>query len=125
MTEFTASGPSLREDDFAGHLNHIFEVLAHEHRRYVLYCLLEDDRSVVTLDDLVDYVATYDANVTHPVSDSEREKLATELDVVHLPKLDDVGTIEYDRRSEMIRYDQNPSLEEWAEHAKHRELKQS
>lgn len=121
MTDFTTTGPALRGDDYTGYLNRVFEVLAHEHRRYVLYCLLDGDQDVASLDELVDYVATHDPNVRDPVSESARERLATELDVVHLPKLEDLGTVEYDRRSEAVRYDRVPSLEEWAEHAMYRE----
>jgi len=39
----------------------------------------------------------------------------------HLPKLEDAGLVEYDSRSETVRYWSQPSLEELLEHVRHKE----
>ncbi|MXV62498.1 hypothetical protein GS429_10565 [Natronorubrum sp. JWXQ-INN-674] len=57
-------------------------------------------------------------------SDLEQRRLRvrTELQHTHLPKLEDAGVLEHDQRSETVRYWTQPSLEEWLEHAQHKEL---
>jgi hypothetical protein len=113
----------VQEEDFGGFLNYLFEALSHQYRRFVLYYFIEEDAEVADLDELVAYVAALDENVSEP-SETERERLRTELDVIHLPRLAEVGPIEYDRRSRSVRYDCLPSVEEWAEHAMYRELEE-
>jgi hypothetical protein len=44
-----------------------------------------------------------------------------ELQHIHLPKLEDAGILEQDPRSETVRYWSQPSVEEWLEHAQHKE----
>jgi len=44
-----------------------------------------------------------------------------ELQHIHLPKLEDAGILEQDPRSETVRYWGQPSVEEWLEHAQHKE----
>lgn len=111
----------VQEGDFGGFLNHLFDALSHQYRRFVLYYFIEEDAEVAELDELVTYVAELDENVPES-SGTERERLRTELDVIHLPRLAEVGPVEYDRRSRTVRYDRLPSVEEWAEHAMYREL---
>ncbi|AEH35352.1 hypothetical protein Halxa_0713 [Halopiger xanaduensis SH-6] len=55
-------------------------------------------------------------------SGDRRRQIRTELQHVHLPKLEDAGVLEHDPRSETVRYWTQPSLEEWLEHAYHKEL---
>lgn len=121
MSEQPASGPASRSDRSASQLNNAFEVLSHQHRRYVLYYLLDSDNGVASLDEVVEYVTETDEHFAPDAPTEAYERVRTELDVIHLPKLGDVGTVDYDRRTEMVRYVRVPSLEEWVEHAKYRE----
>jgi len=111
----------VQEEDFGGFLNHLFDALSHQYRRFVLYYFIEEGVDVADLSELVTHVAELDENVSEP-SEQDRDRLRTELDVVHLPRLAEVGPVEYDRRSQTVRYDRLPSVEEWAEHAMYREL---
>jgi hypothetical protein len=113
----------VQDDDFGGFLNHLFEALSHQYRRFVLYYFIEEGTEVADLADLVSHVAELDENVSEP-SEQECERLRTELDVIHLPRLAEVGPVEYDRRSQTVRYERLPSVEEWAEHAMYRELEE-
>ncbi|WP_247001328.1 DUF7344 domain-containing protein [Halosolutus gelatinilyticus] len=105
-------------------LDLIFEILSVHRRRYALYYLHDQSDSVATVAELIDNVSALDQLQGETDLDPEerRNQIKTELQHVHLPKLEDAGLIEYDLRSETVRYWHQPSLEEWLEHAKHKEL---
>ncbi|WP_132057375.1 DUF7344 domain-containing protein [Halorussus amylolyticus] len=65
-----------------------FGLLAHAHRRSVLYALREDGPK--TRDELADEL------VATGVAD-DRDRTVASLFHTHLPKLDDAGVVEYDR----------------------------
>ena len=107
-------------------LNLIFDLLSNRCRRYMLYYLYDQRDGVATIEDVADHVVALemqDDSADTEVSVDERvHGVRVELQHVHLPKLEDAGIIELDRRSETVRYWTQPSLEEWLEHAKHKEL---
>ncbi|GAB3674595.1 DUF7344 domain-containing protein [Halopiger thermotolerans] len=130
-------------------LDLVFDLLSNRRRRYALYYLYEQPDGVATVDELTDHVAELEArtletedesapeSATEVGSESEspadstsasgspaarRRQVRTELQHVHLPKLEDAGILEHDQRSETVRYWTQPSLEEWLEHAHHKEL---
>ena len=104
-------------------LDTIFEILANRRRRHVLYYLYEQPDGVATLEELSGVVESIEAETQTDANDDDerRERIKTELHHAHLPKLEDAGVIEHDRRSETVRYWTQPSLEEWLEHAHHKE----
>ncbi|RQH00066.1 DUF7344 domain-containing protein [Natrarchaeobius oligotrophus] len=107
-------------------LDLVFNLLANERRRYALYFLYEQQDGVATVEEVTDNVAAFENRSTgpEPQSDLEEQKrqIQTELRHVHLPKLEDAGILEHDQRSETVRYWTQPTLEEWLEHAYHKEL---
>ena len=110
-TRLTAAGtPSLDQ---------IFDLLSDRRRRYVLYCLYGSQDGVATVDDVAEYVLTLEGST---VTAETRQRLMTTLGHIHLPRLEDAGIVEYDTRSNTVRYWGQPSLEEWLEHAYHKEL---
>ncbi|WP_265112005.1 DUF7344 domain-containing protein [Halosolutus halophilus] len=104
-------------------LDLIFDMLSNRRRRQVLYDLNDRPDGVATIDELADTVAAreHGSGGTDLDADEHRTQIRTELQHVHLPKLEDAGIIEHDRRSETVRYWTQPSLEEWLEHAQHKE----
>lgn len=79
----------------------LFEALANERRRYLLYTLLEDD--AWTLDELAGKVAAWETD--RPVSsvdEADAERVYASLYHAHVPKLADLEIIEFDRRTETI-----------------------
>ena len=118
-------------------LDLIFDLLSNRRRRYALYHLHDQPDGVATMDELTDAVVTqqyFESNADGPAADhsdadtdtdcdfeSRRRRVRTELQHTHLPKLEDAGVLEHDERSETVRYWNQPSLEEWLEHAKHKE----
>ena len=86
----------------------LFELLADRRRRHILYCLTDQPDGVAEFTDLVDAVVGHE-----PETDAgDRETIRTGLYHVHLPKLAEAGVIDYDTRSETVRYSRQPLLEE-------------
>ncbi|GAB3027384.1 DUF7344 domain-containing protein [Natronobiforma cellulositropha] len=100
-------------------LNLVFDVLSDERRRYALYYLYDMPDGVATVSEITEYVLRLETD--SPPSDDHRTQVLTTLQHVHLPKLADAGVLEHDIRSATVRYWGQPSLEEWLEHAQHKE----
>ncbi len=94
-------------------LGSLFKLLADPHRRYTMYHLATMDGETVDLSNLV--VALSDRVTTPP------ERLEINLCHVHLPKLADHNLIEYDERSETIRYRGGERVETVVEFARSEE----
>lgn len=99
-------------------LDLIFDVLADRRRRFVLYYLQDQTDGVATIDETVEYVVSLETDGGRA---DHRANVRISLQHAHLPKLEDAGVLEYDARSEAIRYWNQPSLEEWLEHARYKE----
>ena len=100
-------------------LDRIFDLLSDRRRRYALYFLYDTEDGVATIDDVAEAVLSLEGV---DVTDERRQRFVMTLEHIHLSRLEDVGIVEYDTRSEMVRYWGQPSLEEWLEHARHKEL---
>ncbi len=106
-------------DAYTPSLDVVFDVLANQRRRLVLYHLHESGDGIATLEEITDYVCSYEESERS--ASEHRLHVATSLQHAHLPKLEEAGIVEYDQRSETVRYWHQPSLEEWLEHAFHKE----
>ncbi|ELZ02856.1 DUF7344 domain-containing protein [Natrialba asiatica] len=105
-------------------LDRVFDLLSNRRRRYALYTLYEQSDGVATIDELTDRVCTFDRQFTPSETTTAgdfQRAVRTELLHVHLPKLADAGVLEQDQRTETVRYWSQPTLEEWLEHAYHKE----
>ncbi|WP_254832799.1 DUF7344 domain-containing protein [Haloglomus salinum] len=75
----------------------VFEVLSNERRRYVLHHLKAEDERV-TVRDLSEQVAAWENDIEiAAVTPKERKRVYTALHQTHLPKMAEVGVIDYDR----------------------------
>lgn len=121
-------GPSMRNSERetaaihvveAPSLDQIFDLLSNRRRRYALYYLRQVADGVATVDEVVDHVVSFQDDVEP--TDEYRLSVRNSFRHVHLPKLNDAGVLEYDARSDAIRYWGQPSLDEWLEHALQKE----
>jgi DNA-binding transcriptional ArsR family regulator len=88
-------------------LDAIFDLLSNEHRRYILYYFHEQPQAVATVDELVTYLLTqFDARAAE-----DADRLRIQLLYSHLPKLEGHGILEYDERSETVRYRDEREIE--------------
>lgn len=96
-------------------LDRLFEVLTEHRRRYVLYYLDGADDPVITVAELADQLCTWERDWddrTEQPRSKHRENMRINLHHVHLPKLADVGLIDYDARSQTLRSRISDSLVE-------------
>ena len=76
----------------------VFELLSNRRRRYSLH-YLEQGEETVELGDLARQVASWENDTeVDTVSASERKNVYTSLQQFHLPKLDEKGIVEFDKR---------------------------
>ena len=101
-------------------LDELFSVLSNRRRRRVLYSLVDGEESVVECSQLVRRLADGPATIGAS-DDSSEAAVARDLHHVHLPRLEDAGIVEYDRRQGTVRFDGLPFREEWLEHAHYTE----
>ena len=91
-------------------LDALFEALADAQRRRILAYLESTDDDVAAYSDLIEHVADVQAGES-----TDDQRVAVNLHHHHLPKLADAGLLEYDARSETVRYRGDPAVSEWLE----------
>lgn len=74
----------------------VFDVLAHQRRRYVLAILADDDRSIAVADLAEDIAVLESDEVPAEIPKETIQAISTSLYHRHLPKLVDAGFVEYD-----------------------------
>jgi len=80
-----------------------FDLLSNHRRRYVLYYLHERDQRA-ELGELAEIVAAWENEVSlSEVSSADRKRVYTSLQQVHLPRMDDLGVVEFDDREGTVR----------------------
>lgn len=83
-------------------------LIADEERRRVLAKLIDQPDDVVSVEELTDQMTVLSpGGVAATESDRSRSKLKHDI----LPRLDDANVVEYDWRSETVRYHPNDRLE--------------
>lgn len=106
LTEF---GGPVEGDGGRTTLDAIFGCLHHSRRRFILYYLQDNEKA--TVDELARQIAAREAAIPPAEVDADQQKrVATSLVHAHLPKLADEVFIEYDQRSNEIRYTEPPAL---------------
>ena len=82
--------------------DNLFDVLSNRRRRYVVY-VLKHARGPVGLGPLATQIAAWENDEPRAdVSGVERKRVYTSLQQVHLPKMDDMGVLAFDKRSGTI-----------------------
>jgi len=90
--------------------NEVYDILRNERRRNVLRHLQsEGGDATVTIGDLADAIATAETGESPPPSDT-RQSVYVSLHQTHLPKLDNLGVVEYDRDDRTVEL--RPAAEE-------------
>jgi len=101
----TSFGMSLKRGE-------IFHILKNRRRRYVLQILLEEDGEI-GLGDLSEKIAALENDVeVSELDPSERKRVYVALYQSHLPKMDQLGLIEYDKSRGIIQIGEQMDPEE-------------
>lgn len=92
--------------EFQTPIDTVFRVLADRNRRAILRYLHTRSTDMTSIDDLAHHLAT--------VNDSFRDHHQSKALLHHavLPTLEEAGAVEYDGRSETVRYREDPVLNE-------------
>lgn len=85
-------------------LDVLFEAAADRRTRSALSVLESSSVDVMDLDDLVDHVVQREVDAGLAADDDHRERVAIALHHSALPKLDDAAVLDYDPRSNVVRY---------------------
>lgn len=96
-------------------LDATFDMLADADRRVMLTTLIEAPDHVATVDELVTELVKRQADQTGELPSPD--SVEAQIHHIHLPKLADVGLVEYDARSEELRYWPDDRLETWLQRA--------
>lgn len=102
----------LRRGKPQAFLDTVFSILADGRCRSILVAVRDSENHVAEFSELLDRLVS--ADVDHGLGDDvdeTRARLATAFHHVCLPKLESAGFVEYDERSEAIRYYSDPRLE--------------
>ncbi|WP_202935110.1 DUF7344 domain-containing protein [Halorussus amylolyticus] len=101
----------------------MFDLLAADLRRYALYALVGADDGFAEVEALADDVAMWEARADDvTITESRRTEIADELRHKHLPRMADADLVDYDSRSDVVRYWRQPTLEEYLEHTHFKEF---
>jgi len=112
------NGRAVRTPSF----DSLFDLLSERRRRYALYVLVGTDDGLADVETLADEVAMWEARANDAtLTDSLRTTVGEELRNVHLPRLAGADVVEYDARSDVVRYWRQPTLEEYLEHTHYKE----
>lgn len=106
-------------DDVALSVDTILSLLANTQRRELLHHLREASSETCAVDDCIAHILRREEAMT-----GERpghDHVAARLHHVHIPKLAEAGVIDYDARSQTIRYWGHERLEDWFEHIRAKE----
>lgn len=75
----------------------IFDVLSNSRRRWTIHYLKNNGDGSASLRDVVDHVTALENGVTvREIDSTQRKNVYTSLRQTHLPKMDEIGIIEYD-----------------------------
>jgi DNA-binding transcriptional ArsR family regulator len=88
----------------------VFEMLQNERRRRILRYLLEAD-DVMTIGELAERIAAVENDTSvAALNSTQRKRVYVALYQTHLPKMDDVGVIDYDRDRGRVQVAENADL---------------
>lgn len=104
-------------------LDTVLELLANRRRRFALYTLVNASDRIVTFEALIEDVATLEAaREDVPFTRDRYLDVASGLYHWHLPVLSDLGIVDCDARSGVVRYRPYDSLETWTDRVRCDEL---
>jgi hypothetical protein len=90
--------PTATEDPAPLSLDEIFEVLKNERRRHVIHHLKGIDEQRIPLGDLAEHIAAKEnEKPINALSSGERKRVYVGLYQCHLPKMDDMGIVDFNQ----------------------------
>lgn len=95
VEETEVESPSIESSERLSE-EEVFEVLSHRRRRYALHVLVKSGKT--ELGELAEHVAAWEnGKDVERLSSSERKHVYSALQQSHLPKMDEIGVVEFDK----------------------------
>lgn len=91
-------------------LDDTLELLADENRRNILYALEDSDEDHFSYDEVTEALIEEEV-----MREEEKERFRVQMTHHHLPKMQESGLVEYDERSQTVRYVEDEDVEELLE----------
>jgi hypothetical protein len=98
------------------------DLVSDPRRRTLLYQLKDVGSGTVGFDDLVDAVVDRETSIPARDPPESREAVRVSLAHAHLPRLADLGIVEYDPATDTVQYHGNPALESFLRYVETLEL---
>ncbi|MDT3436335.1 ArsR family transcriptional regulator [Haloarcula sp. 1CSR25-25] len=95
----------------------VFEALADWRRRAVCRYFASSDQTAAEVTALAAAISNRGSASTVGEADTSPSTIRTQLEEEHLPVLHRAGLIDYDERSDAVKYWGSPTVEKWADHA--------
>lgn len=92
-------------------VDEVHRLLANERRRYILAYLVRRPADVVPVEDVVEFVA--EREEPKPGPGTPRDRIATDVHHVHVPKLADAGVVRFDPVAGTVRYVTSDRVEQF------------
>lgn len=92
-------------------LDAVLNILSQRERRSTLNYLVDSSEEVVPIDEVVEQIVQAESERIDKLPN--RDHLELSLHHIHLPKLTEAGLLDYDSRSQQIRYKGNKQIERW------------
>jgi DNA-binding transcriptional ArsR family regulator len=112
MPESVEEGP----DEARPFIDSVFDALADWRRREVCQYFIETGAESATVDQLAMLLLACEQPGVEERPDPTLDELAIQLEHQHLPRLDEAGVVDFDDRSNTVRYWGQPTVEKWLEH---------
>ncbi|WP_224269995.1 DUF7344 domain-containing protein [Haloprofundus salinisoli] len=103
-------------------LDETFDALSNRRRRDVLYYLHQANGETVDVCDVADTMTAWEVECLDDVEPDHFRSLLVSLRHVHLPKLDDIGAVSYDRDRDTVEQSDSPVIHDWVDLAAVEEL---
>ena len=88
-------------------LDYVFDVLKNQRRRWVLR-YLTDHEGTVTMNDIAEHIAALENDTTpRALTSRQRKRVYVGLYQCHLPKMDDIGVVDFDKNRGQIELGEN------------------
>lgn len=102
-TSYTSSEPDADSSGYAAlELNEVFTALQHSRRRYVLDSLATREREQTLTELATGVVAWEQDKPRESVTEAERERCRTALYHSHVPKLAELGVLDYETGDDIV-----------------------
>ncbi|MGQ3328881.1 DUF7344 domain-containing protein [Halorubrum sp. FL23] len=76
----------------------LFEVLANQRRRFAVHLLKREEPDSIAIGDMAEQIAAWENGIeTAEITGAERKRVYTALQQSHLPKMDNVGVVDFNK----------------------------